>query len=106
MPDYSAYQWWGWGAGIVVLFAAGFAVVFVPWRRAVTERRRAAWSAARTAIETAGVSRDAAPTPVPEAERLLTRAELVAARHGGMAAADSAAGLAHEADRLWRAARG
>jgi hypothetical protein len=98
---------WGfWVIGGLVLVGAGFAAGLVPRRRVVSEHRRVAWSAARTAIETAAVSRDAAPTPVPEAERLLTRAELVAARRGGVAAAGSAAELARRADRLWRAAAG
>lgn len=99
-------SWWIWAAGGVVLFAAGFLAVRLPRRQAVALRRRTAWSAARTAIETAGVSRDAAPERVPEAEQLLARAELVAARRGGAAAADSATGLARRADELWRAAAG
>jgi hypothetical protein len=93
-----------WLVGVLVLVVAGFAAVLVPHRRAVTERRRTAWSDARAAIGTASVSRDASPVRVPEAEQLLTRAELVEARRGGAAAAADAAGLARRADELWRAA--
>ena len=96
--------WWIWAAGGVVLFVAGFLAVRLPHVQDAALRRRTAWSEARTAIETAAVSRDAAPARVPEAEQLLTRAELVAARRGGAKAADTAAALAHRADRLWRAA--
>ncbi len=99
-------SWWVWALGGVVLFGAGFLAVRVPHLQAVGLRRRTAWSAARTAIDTAAVSRDAAPVRVPEAEQLLTRAELLAARRGGTAAADSVAGLARRADELWRAAAG
>ncbi len=99
-------SWWVWVVGCAALFAAGYLAVHLPGRQARELRRRTAWSAARTAIETAAVSRDAAPKRVPEAEQLLARAELVAARRGGVAAAESAAGLAVRADRLWRAAAG
>lgn len=97
-------SWWVWAVGVVLLFVAGFGAVRVPRRRAESLHRRTAWSEARTAIGTAEVSRDAAPVRVPEAEQLLTRAELVAARRGGAAAAGSAIELARRADQLWRAA--
>jgi hypothetical protein len=96
--------WFAWVVGVVVLAVAGFAASLLPRRRAQAVAARAAWSAAQAAIETAGVSRDAAPVEVPEAEQLLSRAELIAARHGGPAAAESAAGYARQADQLWRAA--
>ena len=94
-----------WLIGIALAFAAGFATVLVPRRRASALDRRTAWSAARAAIDTAAVSRDAAPARVAEAEQLLARAESIAAGHGGRAAADQAADCAQRADRLWRAAR-
>ena len=97
-------SWWVWLAGIVVLFGSGFLAVRLPHRRADVLRRRTAWSTARTAIETATVSRDALRTRLPEAEQLLARAESVAGRRGGASAADSATDLARRADRLWRAA--
>ncbi|WP_229706208.1 DUF6403 family protein [Micromonospora sonchi] len=42
-----------------------------------------AWSTARAAIDSATVSRDATRARVPEAERLLARAEFLAAERGG-----------------------
>ena len=99
--------WLGWTAGGLLLLAAGFGAVVVPQRRAAALARRTAWSAARAAIDTAAVSRDACGTAVAEAEQLLAQAELIAARRGGRDAADTAAGCARRADRLWReAARG
>ena len=97
-------SWWIWPIGAILLFAAGAVTVLVPRARAAGLRRRTAWSAARAAIGTATVSRDAAAVAVPEAEQLLARAESVAADRGGPAAADTAAALAGRADRLWRAA--
>ena len=100
-------SWPIWTVGVVVLLGAGFAAVVTPRLRAGARQRRTAWSAARAAIGTAGVSRDACPVPVTEAEQLLSRAELIAARRGGRAAARSAAACAERADALWReAARG
>ena len=100
-------SWPIWTVGVVALVAAGFAAVVAPRLRAGALQRRTAWSAARAAIGTAGVSRDACPVPVAEAEQLLSRAELIAARRGGPAAARSAAECAERADTLWReAARG
>jgi hypothetical protein len=99
--------WLGWLAGGMVLLAAGFVAVVVPRRRADALIRRTAWSAARAAIDTASVSRDACAVVVAEADQLLARAELIAARRGGRDAADTAADCARRADRLWReAARG
>jgi hypothetical protein len=97
-------SWPIWLVGAVLLAGAGFAAVVVPRLRAREVHRRTAWSAARAAIGTAAVSRDACPVPVAEADRLLTRAELIAARRGGRAAAQSAAEYARRADNLWRAA--
>jgi len=97
-------SWPVWLIGAVLLVGAGFAAVAVPRLRAERLHRRTAWSAARAAIDTAGVSRDACPVEVAEAEHLLTRAELIAARRGGRAAAETATGYAERADSLWRAA--
>jgi len=97
-------SWPIWAVGVVLLAGAGFAAVVVPRWRAGEVHRRVAWSAARAAIGTATVSRDACPLPVAEAEQLLARAELIAARRGGRAAAQTAADHAQRADRLWRAA--
>ncbi len=98
------FEWVIWLIGVAVLATAGYVASFLPRRRAQAMASRTAWSAARAEIETAGVSRDAAPIDVPEAEQLLTRAELIAARRGGAAAAASAADCARRADQLWRAA--
>ncbi|MET7832055.1 DUF6403 family protein [Micromonospora sediminicola] len=94
-----------WLGGGVVAVAAGFVAALLPRRRARAEDRRAAWSSARAAIHDAGVSRDASRTPVPEAERLLARAELLAAARGGVDAAREAADHARRADGLWRDGR-
>ncbi|MET0422996.1 MAG: DUF6403 family protein [Actinoplanes sp.] len=98
------YTWWAWPIGVALLIAAGFVAAVLPRRRQHRLASRTAWSAAQAAIAAAGVSRDAAPTPVPEAERLLLEAELLAAEHGGANAATHAAECARRADRLWRAA--
>ncbi|MEV0002251.1 DUF6403 family protein [Micromonospora sp. NPDC050980] len=93
-----------WLGGTVVAVAAGFVATLLPGRRARAARRKVAWSSARAAIHDATVSRDAAVTPVPEAQRLLARAELLAAARGGGAdAAREAAEHARRADELWRA---
>lgn len=97
-------SWPIWLVGAVLLVGAGFAAVALPRLRAAALHRRTAWSAARAAIGTAGVSRDACPVTVAEAEHLLSRAELIAARRGGPTAAQAAADCARQADRLWRAA--
>ncbi|MET8121591.1 DUF6403 family protein [Micromonospora sp. NPDC005189] len=94
-----------WLVGGVLLVGAGLATSLVPARRARDRERRTAWSAARSAIDTATVSRDAATSPVPAAEQLLARAELIAAAQGGATAARTAAEHAQQADRLWRAHR-
>ncbi|MET1075775.1 MAG: DUF6403 family protein [Umezawaea sp.] len=93
-----------WIIGAVVLVAAGFGAVVLPWWRARDEERRVAWSAARAAIDSAGVSRDASMSRVDEAERLLAKAEAIAADRGGTAAARTASECAYRADRLWREA--
>ena len=97
-------SWPIWAVGAVLLVGAGFAAVAVPRLRAGELHRRTAWSTARAAIGTATVSRDACPVPVAEADQLLSRAELIAARRGGRAAARTAAECAQRADALWRAA--
>jgi hypothetical protein len=98
---------WVWVTGVVLLVAAGFAVAYLPRARSRALRERTAWSAARAAIDSAAISRDAAPHDVAEADDLFTRAELLAAGGGGAAAAEEAADCAGRADRLWReAARG
>jgi hypothetical protein len=95
---------WVWVVGVVLLVAAGFAAAYLPRTRARALRQRTAWSAARAAIASAALSRDAAPEDVPEAEDLFARAELLAAHGGGVAAADEAADCAARADRLWQEA--
>ncbi|WP_433386877.1 DUF6403 family protein [Micromonospora sp. KLBMP9576] len=92
-----------WLVGGVLLVGAGVATTLLPGRRARDRERRTAWSAARAAIDSAAVSRDAATSPVPAAEQSLSRAELIAAAGGGVSAARLAAQHAREADRLWRA---
>ncbi|MFD6564121.1 DUF6403 family protein [Micromonospora profundi] len=92
-----------WLVGGVLLVGAGLATTLVPARRARDRKRRTAWSAARAAIDSATVSRDAAAGPVPAAEQLLARAELIAADRGGVSAARTAEQHAQQADRLWRA---
>lgn len=89
-----------------MLVGAGFVAVYVPRMRGRDVERRTAWSAARAALAAAAVSRDAASHAVPEADDLFERAELLAAHHGGVAAATEAADWATRADRLWRAAAG
>ncbi|WIX99679.1 DUF6403 family protein [Amycolatopsis mongoliensis] len=96
--------WVVWVIAAVVIAVGGFGVVAVPWWRGRELRRRTAWSAARAAIENAAVSRDAAAAPQPEAEQLLTRAETIAAAHGGARAAQAAEEHARRADAIWRAA--
>lgn len=96
--------WVVWVVAAVVVAVAGAGVVAVPRLRDRDLRRRTAWSAARAAIDSAAVSRDAATTSQPEAEQLLARAETLAAAHGGPRAAESAHDHAVRADALWRAA--
>jgi hypothetical protein len=98
------FAWFLWPVGAVLLGLAGFVTSLLPKRRARALESRTAWSAAQAAIESAGVSRDAAAVPIPEAEQLLLRAELLTARHGGPSAAGEAADCARRADELWRAA--
>lgn len=98
-------MWVVWVLGAASVAAAGLATVVVPRRRAEAERRAVAWSAARSAIDSAAISRDATRNRVEDAEHLLLQAELIAGRRGGTAAAEQAADLARRADRLWRADR-
>lgn len=97
---------WVWVVGVVVLVAAGVVGTYLPRSRARWVGRRTAWSAARAAIVSASISRDAAAREVLEAEELLSRAELLVAGGGGVAVAREAAGCATRADRLWREAAG
>jgi hypothetical protein len=94
-----------WLAGGVLLLAAGLLTTLLPRHRQRERERRIAWSTARAAIGSAAVSRDATAARVPEAEHLLTRAELLAAQGGGPTAARTAAAQARRADELWRAGR-
>src|SRR3954469_887680 len=86
--------WLVWVLGAAVIAAAGVGVVAWPWWRDRDLRRRTAWSAARAAVDSAAVSRDAASSSQLEAEQLLARAETIAAAHGGTRAARTAAGHA------------
>ncbi len=99
-------SWLIWLIGCVMLAAAGFATAALPRLRARAYTRRAAWASARSAIDTATVSRDAAADRVVEAEQLLARAQALAAAGGGRAAARTATGYARQADQLWRAVSG
>jgi Family of unknown function (DUF6403) len=95
--------WPVWLIGGVVLVAAGCAAAVLPRWRARAGTRQAAWTVARSAMESAAISRDAATAPVVEAEQLLARAQTLAAARGGRSAAEAAAGYARRADELWRA---
>ncbi|AOS64030.1 DUF6403 family protein [Actinoalloteichus hymeniacidonis] len=97
-------SWLIWPIGLVVLIAAGFVAALLPRLRHRETMRRTAWSTARSAIDSASVSRDAATVAVPEADQLLHKAELLVAGGGGTAAATEAASSAGRADRLWREA--
>ena len=97
---------WVWGVGAALVVLAGAATVAVPWWRDRALRRRVAWSAARAAIDSAAVSRDAASGRDDEAEQLLARAETIAARHGGVQAAETAREYAARADARWQAVTG
>jgi hypothetical protein len=99
-------SWLPWVSGAVLLVLAGFGVAYLPRMRSRAAHTRAAWSAARAAIDSAAISRDAAPHDVPAADDLLSRAESLAAGRGGAAAADEAADCAERADRMWREAAG
>ena len=84
----------------MLLVAGAWPVLHV--RRRTTRRLRSASEfTARAAIEAARVSRDSDPRTVPEAEELLSRAELLLASSAGADAADRATELARDADRLW-----
>lgn len=95
--------WVLWVVGVVLLVAAGFVVAYLPLARARTLRLHTAWSAAHAAIDSATISRDAGPD-LPDANELLTRAQILAAHRGGLAAAREAADCAAEADRLYQEA--
>ncbi|WP_033288192.1 DUF6403 family protein [Amycolatopsis jejuensis] len=99
-------SWPIWVLAALVLVAAGVAAVAIPRWRDRQLQVRTAWSAARAAVESATVSRDAAAARQPEAEQLLARAETLVASHGGTRAAKAALAQAQQADELWRAARG
>jgi uncharacterized protein DUF6403 len=97
--------WLVWVVGAVVLVAAGFGAAYLPRARDRDERAGTGWSAARAAVASAAVSRDAA-REVPEADDLFARAELLIAGQGGPDAAAEATDCATRADRLWREAAG
>lgn len=99
-------SWLAWVLGTVVLVGAGFGAAYLPRVRARQLYRRTAWSAARSAIESAAVSRDAVIGEVAAAEELFARAESLAAGGGGVAAAAAAEDCAARADRLWQEASG
>jgi Family of unknown function (DUF6403) len=96
-------HWPVWLIGCLALIAAGSATAAVPRWRASAYTRQAAWAAARSAMESAAISRDAATTQVAEAEQLLAQAQTLAAARGGRSAANTAARYARRADELWRA---
>jgi hypothetical protein len=98
--------WLMWLVGIAVLVTAGFAATFVPHARRRRQRGDEAWAAARSAIETATIRRDACEATVIEADDLLARAEAIAAEGGGPDAAERAESDARRAGRLWREAAG
>jgi hypothetical protein len=97
-------SWLPWVLGVVVLAAAGFGAAYVPRRRNRQLRERTAWADARAALDSAAISRDASLLAVPVADDLYTRAELLVAGEGGLAAAEEAVVLAEKADRLWQGA--
>lgn len=97
--------WFVWLLAAVVLVVAGVVGVVLPRRRRWRQETGAAWSRARAAVATAQISRDAATGDDPEAAQLLARAERMIADGGGSRAADTAAGYARRADRLWRGER-
>ncbi len=97
-------SWLPWVLGVVILVAAGFGAVYLPRRRARGLDERTAWADARAALDSAAISRDAAPLEVPVADDLYTRAELLIAGRGSVLAAGEATALAEKADRLWRGA--
>ena len=99
-------SWLIWLVGIAVLVTVGFAATFVPYARRRRQRVDEAWAAARSAIETATIRRDACEATVPEADDLLARAEAIAAEGGGPDAAERAERDARRAGRLWREASG
>lgn len=98
--------WLVWVVGAVVLVAAGFGAAYLPRARDRDERAGTGWSAARAAVASASVSREAAAREVPEADDLFARAELLIAGQGGPDAAAEATDCATRADRLWREAAG
>ncbi|MCW4354699.1 DUF6403 family protein [Hoyosella sp. YIM 151337] len=99
-----AVEWILAAVGTAVIVAAGFGAAYAPRMREHALRRRTAWSAARSAVDSAAVSRDAARRSIAEAEELFHRAELLVAAQGGVEAALEAKECAARADRLWQAA--
>lgn len=99
-------SWLIWVIAGVVILAAGFGVAVVPRLRARASDREVAWSAARAAIESATVSRDACADRPVVAEEALARAEAIVANGGGARAARTATAHARRADGLWQAAAG
>jgi hypothetical protein len=99
-------SWLPWVLGVVLLAAAGFLAAYLPRLRARGLRDRTALAGARAALDSAAISRDAAPRPVAAADELFARAELLVAGRPGVTAAEEAAELAERADRLWREAAG
>ncbi|GAA0895735.1 DUF6403 family protein [Pseudonocardia zijingensis] len=99
-------SWLIWAVAGGAILVAGFGVAAVPKLRARATDREVAWSTARTAIESATVSRDACAHRSEAAEAALARAGAIVAGGGGARAARSATKHARRADRLWRAAAG
>lgn len=97
-------DWLIWVIGVPVLCLAGFATSYLARRRARALQGRSGWAAAEAAVDSARISRDAAPVANGAADDLLARAELIAADGGGPADARVAEDLAARADRLWRGA--
>lgn len=94
-------DWWLVAGGLLALFGAGWLLDGLRRRR----RRRSDLSVesarARRAIRLAETSRDAASTSVPDAERLLDRAQAMLSGVRSPGTAQKAAALAQRADRLW-----
>lgn len=95
-------NWPIWLVGVVVLVVAGVASVVMVRNRVRRSGRDDAFAGARAALAAAEVSRDACPRQVPAAEALYQQAVLIVAGSRGAAAADRAAELAGQADRLWQ----
>lgn len=98
--------WLPWVLGVVVLAAAGFGAAYLPRQRAGDRQQRTAWAAARAALDSAAISRDATQHDLAAANDLYARAELLIAGQGGVAAAEEATDCAERADRMWQEATG